>query len=240
MARILLLDDNRDRRDSTRRALGGHLVDSLGHDDNVVALLESRPPYDLALVGLNPTVEDDREGDELFDLLVALSPSTRRVVMTGWPPRRPDAAGIFDRYPVDEIIVWGDLDTQQLRRAIENTLTLEQGRRQLPAEAKIQRSQLRQAVKDARRVLGAELRDQIVGMEEYVEATFQVHGQGRRIDQEIDRARATLQEFEATFDRLERKVDRISSVEAAHAVRRELQKLEALHAAGRGRWGRPE
>src|SRR5450631_3480610 len=110
MARILHLDDSPDRRDSTRRALGGHLVDSRGLDDDVLSLLESRPPYDLALIGLNLIAADDREGDRLFDLLVARSPSTRRVVVTGWPPGRPEAVDIFDRYPVDEIIVWGDLD----------------------------------------------------------------------------------------------------------------------------------
>lgn len=235
MARILYRQENGDGH-STRRALGGHLVDSLAPGDDASELLSKGPPYDLALVSISLSSDQDREAGELLDLLVARYPDTRRVALTGWPPRAHQTAGIFDRYLVDEIIVQADLDARQLRRAVENTLLIDQGR--LPSAAKIERSRLRQEVRDSKRVLGAELRDQIVGMEEYLRATFRVHGQGRRVEQDIERARARLLEFESAFDRIGATVDRVSSLEATDRVRAELELTTARYSTGRGRGGR--
>jgi len=227
MARILHLDDNPDTRDSTRQALDAHLVDSLDPCDSAACMLRDRPPYDLALVALNVLCGQESAGARLLDRLAAGYPQTRRVVMTGWPSSADEASDIFERYPVDDIIVSGDLTPQWLRREVKTALFLDP--RSVPHDVKVARSILRQQIRQSRRLLGAELRDHIERLQEYIDATFSVQGQGHRAELDIDRARTRLRRFEVAFDRLEDRVDKIASLGDAADVRAEFREAGVLY-----------
>jgi hypothetical protein len=241
MTRILHLDDEPDRRNLMREALQDHCVSSLGRLEDALTALRDGSHFDLALVAMTSTSDPGTcpTGGELLEFLVACAwyPSIYRVVVTDWSLPPGETARMFDRYPVEEIIDCEGMDAQQLSRAVGNALAVKQ--RRIPQQTRIYRSELRHEIKTARRVTGAEIRDHIHGMEEYVTATSRIPGQRHRAEQEIERSRFVLRELEQAFERLAETVDQIATLQEATLLREDLRSTKTMFADERALWGAP-
>ena len=119
MARILHVDDDEAWRRLVIKRLGDHHVDSAASLQQAIALLQSDAAYDVALVDLNLTDDNDHQGGDLLDLMHLRYPFTRRILVTGNPPAGSMRTNLFERYGVDEIIVKSQLSTSSLGTAVE-------------------------------------------------------------------------------------------------------------------------
>lgn len=234
MARILHLDDNPDWHTFIREALEVHGVYSVGSLDDAQTALRDGSCYDLALVGMTSMSGPAHAGGQLLECLVAWCPSIYRVVVTEWPLPPAETARMFERYSVDEIIDCEGGSAQRLSRAVGNALAVKQ--RRIPQQTKISRSELRHEIKTSRRVSGAEIRDHINGMEEYVTATSRVPGQGHRAEQEVERSRFVLRELDLVFERLEETVDQIATPQEATLLREDFRRAKMMFADERALW----
>jgi hypothetical protein len=234
MARILHLDDTPDRGTFIREVLEDHCVYSVGTVEDAQTALRDGSDYDLALVAMTSTSGPDHAGGQLLDLLVTWYPSIYRVVVTEWSLPPAETARIFERYSVDEIIDSEGRNAQQLSRAVGNAVATRQ--RRIPQQTKIHRSELRHEITTSRRVSGAEIRDHINGMEEYVTATSHVPGQGHQAEQEVERSRFVLRELDLTFERLEDTVDQIATPQETTLLREDLRRAKMMFTDERALW----
>jgi hypothetical protein len=234
VARILHLDDKSDQCHVIREALEDHSVCSVGTLQDAQTALRDGPDYDLALVTVMSTSGPDLAGAQLLRLLVAGYPSIYRVLVTEWSLPPAETTRIFDRYPVDEIIDCEGRNAQRLSTSVGSALAVNQ--RRIPHQTKIYRSELRHEIKSFRRVSGAEIRDHVNAMEEFVTATSLVPRQGHRAEQEIDRSRLVLRDIDQEFERLAEKVEQITTPQAASLLREDLQRVKMMFTDERALW----
>jgi hypothetical protein len=228
------MDDKPDQHHVIREALEDHGVYSVGSLEDAQTALRDGPDYDLALVAMTSTSGPARAAAQLLEFLVAGYPSIYRVVVTEWSLPPGEAAHIFGRYPVDEIIDCEGRNAQRLSRAVGNALAVNQ--RRIPQQTKIYRSELRHEIKTSRRVSGAEIRDHINAMEEYVTVTSHVPGQGHRAEQEIERSRLVLHELDQEFERLAATVDEITTPQETTLLREDLRRARMTFTNEQALW----
>jgi CheY-like chemotaxis protein len=149
MARILHVEDDPVWRDLTKDRLADHRVDSARSPEEALQFLQSRAPYDLALVDINLETDSDQRGGEVLDLLRKVYPNTRRIVITAFPPAGSVRENVFRRFEVEEIIIKRDFDTPDLRLIVEEALSQRSG--ELSRALKLQRSVLRQRYREWQR-----------------------------------------------------------------------------------------
>jgi CheY-like chemotaxis protein len=150
--------------DLTRSALAGHQVDSAGSFREAIALIQANEPYDLALVDLNLDGGDDRLGAEILDFLRLEYPTTRRIVVTAYPPAGGLRANIFVRYGVDEIIFKGRTTLPDLRKIVTEVLSNDSSAI-ITQDARIDKSELTQRYRDWHTHLESTLRTLIRGVQ---------------------------------------------------------------------------
>jgi hypothetical protein len=234
MARILHLDNKADRHNIIRDALKDHCVYSVHSFEDAQKTLQAGPYLDLALVAMTSKSGPDHAAGQLLEFLRAWYPSIYRVVVTEWSLPPGETARMFDRYPVDEIIDCEGRNAQQISRALKNALDAKQ--RRIPQQIKIYRSELRQEIMTSWRISGAEIRDHINGLEEYVTATSRVPGQAHRAEQEVKRSRLMLRDLDLAFERLEEAVDQIITPQKVTLLREDLRRAEMMFADERALW----
>jgi hypothetical protein len=182
MSRILHVEDEDSWRDFVKRALADHHIDSAASPDEALHYLQGSAPYDLALVDLHLINPGDLMGGEILDLLRTRYPLTRRIVVTGSPPRGPLRANIFERYEVEEIIIKGQLALPDLRRVVEDAI--DQTMWDVPQDVKLRKSELRQRLRDWQRSQVNLMNDKIRKAEEYWRNAEKLHGQSGHRAQE--------------------------------------------------------
>lgn len=212
MARILHVEDDPKWRDLIRTRLRDHHVDSAQSQVEALDYLQSRAPYDLALVDLNLTTDSDLGGGDVLDLLRENYPATRRIVVTGSPPAGSVRANVFGRFHVEEIIIKGEFDTPDLRRAVEEALARPPSG--LPWSLRLRRSELRQRCRDWQRRESGVLRDKIRIAEEHVYDAARVSEQTRRrAENAVAAAKATKVAFEEDANRVRAMLNGVGSAE---------------------------
>jgi CheY-like chemotaxis protein len=222
MARILHVDDEEPWRRLVKENLEDHHVDSAESLGKALSLLEANSAYDVALVDLNLKAEGD--GGEILDLLRSKYPTTRRIVVTGRPPRGSLRKTIFQRFDADEIIIKGHFDLPDLRIVIEEAVS--QGGSALPQALRLNRSALKQRFRDWQRTQGDRLKYDIRVAEEHMYDAAKVSGQSRhRAQRLVDRAKLLEMDFRASYAELRDLLEDIRSVDDLNAA------LEALEAA---------
>jgi response regulator RpfG family c-di-GMP phosphodiesterase len=226
MSRILHVEDEPEWTALTRQALADHRVDCAETYDMALAFLQEHPPYDLALVDLHLVDDNDLLGGEILDLLRARYPTTRRIVITGSPPKGAVRANIFERYGVEEIIIKGALSLPDLRRVVEDALS--SGTDEMSQDVKLSRSELRQRLRDWRRDREARnrIRAGLRETNEFLRSAGRVHGQSRLARDELD----ALETFRQECAALEARLDAIRTMDDARAALAELERLEATYA----------
>lgn len=226
MVRILHVEDEESWRDVVKTTLGDHVVDSAADYDEALSLIRNNPPYALALIDLNLFADDDNMGGEVLDLLLTDYPATRRVVITGSPPRGAVRANVFERYGVDEIIIKGELTAPDLRRVVASALTSE------PVVAdpqiRIRRSELKHRLSTWVRSESAWLGERVQRAEEHYYAAAQVHPESRRraLDA-LEAAKSAREAFAQHAMRLEHLIDTVSSISDVDHI---LELVEAAEA----------
>ncbi len=238
MAKILHVEDQHHWIEVIRRALTDHDLDSAESFDKAINFLESKAPYDLALVDLNLIDNADLQGGEILDLLRARHPTTRRVVVTGNPPEGPVRANIFDRYEVEEIIIKGQFYLRDLRKVVEDALG--RGADNLPQGVKLLKSELRQRLRDWQRNQGDLVNRRVREAEEYAHNAERVHEQaGKRARENLDVVLNQRALFLEDSDRLDSQIDSISTVGDSRPVAEFLERLERGLAEDISRSGQP-
>lgn len=229
MARILHVEDEDSWRDLVKRALADHHIDSAASFDETLRYLQGGASYDLALVDLNLIKPGDLLGGEILDLLRARYPLTRRVVVTGSPPRGPIRANIFERYEVEEIIIKGLLTLPDLRRVVEEAL--DQTMWGVPQEVKLRRSELRQRFRDWQRSQARLLNDKMRKAEEYLNNAEKLHGQsGRRAQEALSAVQAQRHLFNSDCSAIEQLLDGVVAMKDFFKVLEELERVEMRYA----------
>jgi DNA-binding NtrC family response regulator len=222
MARILHVDDETDWLDFVHENLEDHHVDSAESAQKAVSLLEANSAYDVALIDLNLKVEGD--GGEILDLLLSRYPATRRIIVTGKPPRGRVRRKLIERFDAYEILIKGQFDLPDLRIVVEEAVA--QGPSGLPQTLRLNRSALRQRFRDWQRTQGDRLQSQIRVAEEHASDASRVSVQsGQRAQGAVVRARELEAEFKSSCAHLKDRLADIRSVDDLNVA------LEALDAA---------
>lgn len=232
MSRILHVEDEPEWTSLTRQALADHRVDCAETYNAALSFLQEHPPYDLALVDLNLVSDNDLLGGEILDLLRARYPMTRRIVVTGSPPKGAVRTNIFERYGVEEIIIKGALSLPDLRRVVEDALS--RGPNEVPQDVKLRRSELRQRLRDWRRDREAlsRIRLRMQEANEFLRNAGRAHGQSaRRAKDELDELRSNQETFQQECAALEARLDGIRSMDDTMSALAELERLEATYAS---------
>jgi CheY-like chemotaxis protein len=231
MPRILHVEDEDIWRTFVKQALADHHIDSAASADQALHYLQGSAPYDLALVDLHLIKPGDLLGGEILDLLRTRYPLTRRIVVTGSPPRGPLRANIFERYEVEEIIIKGDVTLPDLRRVVEGALDLTMW--DVPQEVKLRKSELRQRFRDWRRSQQNLINDKIREAEEYLRHAEKLHGQsGRRAQEELNLVIAQRDLLKSDCSTIENSLDHIFVMNDVFRVLDELERAEVRHAEG--------
>jgi CheY-like chemotaxis protein len=178
LARILYVDDDKFWRDYITRQLRDHHVDAVDSLQAAVDLLDSAPPYAVALVDLNLHDDGDGEGGELLDLLCLRYPETKRVVVTGSPPGGDIGKRILDAYDAKSLIIKGNLRLPDLRRVVEEAIAVQPG--ELPQSLRLNRWILRQRFRDWHRIQSDRLDQAVATAEEYLEHAAKVGAHTRQ------------------------------------------------------------
>jgi DNA-binding NtrC family response regulator len=221
MARILHVDDELGWLEFVHEHLEDHHVDSAESARKAINLLEANSAYDVALVDLN--LESEGDGGEVLDLLKARYPTTRRIVVTGKPPRGR-LRRLIERFDAYEILIKGKLDLPDLRIVVEEAVA--QGPSGLAQTLRLNRSALRQRFRDWRRTQGDRLRNQIRVAEEHASDAARVSTlSGQRAQGAVVQARELEVEFKSSCTNLARLLADIRSVDDLNVA------LEALDAA---------
>jgi CheY-like chemotaxis protein len=222
MARILHVDDEAAWLSFVHDSLEDHHVDSAESAQKAVSLLEANSAYDVALVDLNLKAEGD--GGEVLDLLLARYPATRRIVVTGKPPRGRLRRKLIERFDAYEILIKGQFDLPDLRIVVEEAVA--QGPSGLSQILRLNRSGLRQRFRDWQRTQGDRLQNQIRVAEEHASDAARVSTQsGQRAQRAVIRAKELEVEFKSSCANLKSLLADIRSVDDLNIA------LEALDAA---------
>lgn len=226
MARILHVENERDWIDIIGEALAGHDLDTARSYGEALGFLERYSSYDLAVVDLHLRTSSDGLGGELLDLLRIRYPGTPRIVVTGSPPAGPIRQNIFERYEVEEIIIKSQFAAPDLRKVVEDSLSRRAA--EVPQVTKLQRSELRQRLRDLQRSEGNLIRRRIAEMEEFARgATRQSPYSGHLAREQLAKARAVASSFQSECNRIERLVDDVRTPAEAAAADEELERVEA-------------
>jgi CheY-like chemotaxis protein len=194
LARILYVENEDFWRGLVTRRLQDHHVDAVDSLPAAITLLDSKAPYDVALVDLNLEGDNDAQGADLLDLLRRRYPETKRIVVTGNPPAGGIRKQIFERFDVEELIIKKDLELPDLRRAVEEAIATGAG--ELPQSLRLNRSAVRQRFRDWQRVLANRLREERRGAEAHLADASGVSPQSRQLAQQ---AVAKARDTEAAF-----------------------------------------
>ncbi len=225
MARILHVEDQHHWAEVMRRALIDHDLDSAASCDQAIHLLQTKSPYDLALVDLNLINDTDLQGGEILDLLRSRHPSTRRVVVTGSPPEGPMRANVFDRYGVEEIIIKGQFNLPDLRKVVEDTLSRDAD--DLSQPVKLHKSELRQRFRDWQRDQGDLVTSRVREAEQYHRNAAKLHGQSaKRAQESLDAVLSQRAIFLEQGDRLNTLIDAVMTTKDARIATDELERVE--------------
>lgn len=229
MSRILHVEDESIWRDFVKKALADHHLDSAASYDEALRYLQGSAPYDLALVDLDLINPGDLLGGEILDLLRARYPVTRRVVVTGSPPRGPLRTNIFERYEVEEIIIKGELALPDLRRVVEGAL--DQRMSGVPQDVKLRKSGLRQRFRDWQRSQASLMNDKVHDAEEYLRNAEKLHGHsGRRAQEVLSAVQAQRDLFKGDCEDIEDLLDGVVAMRDVFNVLEELERIEAKYA----------
>jgi CheY-like chemotaxis protein len=225
MAKILHVEDQRHWIDFTRKALADHEVDSAATFDDALEFLRAETDYDVALVDLNLVTQDDLLGGEILDLLRSQRPQTRRIVVTGSPPRGPLRARVFERYGVEEIIIKAEFTLPDLRKVVEEALVVGD----IPQGVKLRRSELRQRLRDLQRSEGRVIDRSVREAEEYVRNAQKLSVQsGKRAKEALAGAESLSVLFSRECARIQRIVDSIQSETDALLAADEIERLQGI------------
>ncbi|MGH3615541.1 MAG: response regulator [Pseudonocardia sp.] len=228
MSRILYVDDDPFWTNILRKALRDHDVNvaaSLQEALDSLQLARSNP-YDLALVDLNLISNSDQLGGEILDAIRSRYPSTRRVVITGSPPSGSVRRNILDRYGVQEIILKAQGYLPDLRRVVEDALSLDPD--DVPTDVQRLRSDLRDRLYVKRRDAIEQADARIGAVGHYAHNAAKLHDEsGRRAREELDRATRWRDRIIAKCAELDRAVDEARSAGEATTLAERLDSLEA-------------
>lgn len=231
MSMILHVEDEGSWRDFVKRALADHHIDSAASADEALHYLQGEVTYDLALVDLNLIEPGDLLGGEILDLLRTRYPSTRRVVVTGRPPWGSLRANIFERYEVEEIIIKGQLTLPDLRRVVEGAL--DQKMWGVPQDVKLNKSVLRQRLRDWQRVQTSLMNDKIRKAEEYLHNAERLHERSAvRAQEELSAVQNHLDLLKSDCSAVDKQLDGVIIMTDVFRVLEELERIEAKYAEG--------
>jgi CheY-like chemotaxis protein len=212
MERILHVENEAAWRQIVRESLEDHHVDSAATVAEAIKLLGSTAPYDVALIDLNLQTDSDGQGGQILDLLIARYNSTRRIVITGNPPGGALRKNIFERYDAEEIIIKHYLDVPDLRRVVEEAVSLGPGG--LSQALKLDRSSWRQRFRDWQRMQTNRIANEIRIAQEHVYDAARVSGQSKqRAEMAVAEAKKREQEFGARCDELRQLFNDIQNVD---------------------------
>lgn len=149
MIRILLVENDKEWRDSVTRALPTYQVEAASTYDDALRLMAEGASYEVAIVDLNLIDSADRNAGDLLggEVLLQLRrdhPATRRIALTAWPPGAVRGE-VLDRYGVDELLIKSHLTLSGLREVVESSL--ERSAVVLPAQARAKLSALEDNVR---------------------------------------------------------------------------------------------
>jgi CheY-like chemotaxis protein len=201
LARILYVDDEKFWRDYITRQLRDHHVDAVDSLQAAVDLLDSEPPYAVALVDLNLHGDGDGEGGELLDLLCLRYPATKRVVVTGSPPGGDIWKRILTAYEAEALIIKGSLQLPDLRRVVEEAIAAQPG--DLPKSLRLNRWILRQRFRDWHRMQSDRLEGELNAAEGHLSNAIKLGAQTRKNAEEaVVAARVRKTQFRELSTRL--------------------------------------
>jgi CheY-like chemotaxis protein len=133
MANILHVEDEDAWIRLIRDQLIGHRVDSARSQSEALRLLvNTKEPYDVALVDLSLGDDDDRSGGEVLDVLRLAHPSVRRIVVTARAPQGGLIRELVVRFEAEEVLLKGDFKVMGLRRVVDD-VDSRRGRGETPA-----------------------------------------------------------------------------------------------------------
>jgi CheY-like chemotaxis protein len=158
--------------------LADHRVDSARTYDEALTLINGTASYDLALIDLNLTGEDDRTGGEILDLLRMEFPATRRVIVTGSPPAGGLRSDVFERYGVEDVIIKGKMTLPGLRIVVTRALRGEAD--ETPQEVKSHESELMERYRDWRDRTEEKIRSGVRNAQNNARDAGIVRGQSQR------------------------------------------------------------
>jgi CheY-like chemotaxis protein len=225
LARILHVDDDESWRQIIKRRLGDHQIDSAESLQQAIGLLQTESPYNVALVDLNLTSDDDRQGGDLLDLMQIRYPSTRRILVTGSPPAGSVRKNLFERYDVDEIIIKRDMDLPDLRRVVEEAVA--QALAGPSQSLRFNRSALRQRFKDWQKDQADRLSNELRVAGEHVHEAARATGQSQqRAQLALAAAEQKEGEFKLACARLRRLLEEIEDEDQFDAAQAALTAAE--------------
>jgi CheY-like chemotaxis protein len=216
LARILHVDDDEVWRQLIKNRLSDHHVDSAESLQQAIDLLQSESSYDVALVDLNLTGNNDLQGGDLLDLMKVRYPHTRRILVTGSPPAGSVRRNI-ERYDVDEIIIKRDMSLPDLRRVVEEAVT------RAPSGSGqslgLSRSSLRQRFRDWNTAQADRLSSEIRVADEHMRNAAKVSVQNRQLaEMALAAVKQRETDFKLTSDRLRRLLDDIEDEDQLNAA----------------------
>jgi CheY-like chemotaxis protein len=125
MARLLLVENNKDLLGVIFRSMPGHEIQTAETFDQAIDYLKKMVFFDVAVVDLNlvdsPAYNgfDGLGGEFLYRLRSGYSP-TRRIAMTAYPPAA--VREIFDQYVLDDLLIKENMQLHDVREAVERSL----------------------------------------------------------------------------------------------------------------------
>ncbi len=226
MARSLYVEDTEEWAVTVSSALSNHDVTIARSFDEATSAAKSGGLFDLFLVDLNLIGHDDLRGGEFLEFARHHFPQVGRLVLTGSPPKGPMRANIFERYGVEDIIIKGSFDLSDLRGIIEDAL--KRATDDLDEATKLQRSELRQRIRDWRRAEMHGADDRVRQAEEFVASAARVSRRSRL------RAEGSLEQAKGLRAQLVREAARLDTeVEAARSSADLVRVAEMFHGVER-------
>jgi CheY-like chemotaxis protein len=231
MARILHVDGEHEWRELVRRGLPDHHVDVAGSYDEALELLQSRAPYDLALVDLQLVSDHELLGGELLELLRSAYPDTRPIVIAASPPSGSVRATIVEKYGVEEMLIQSEMAVPDLRYVVDAALG-----QTVPVDAPLRRAELRRRLQEWRRRQGARLDSRVFAAEMFARNAGKVSGDSRRrVQAALDEAEALRRRFHADADDLSDRIDRAVTIQQVLDAADAVEQVEGVYADLDGR-----
>jgi CheY-like chemotaxis protein len=225
LARILCVDDEEFWRTLVKERLQDHHVDAVDSLPAAIALLDSKPAYDVALVDLNLEAHSAAQGGDLLELLRRRYPATKRIVFTGSLPGGGVRRKIFEQYDVEELIMKKDFELPDLRRAVEEAI--EAGTGELPQWMRLNRSTARQRFRDWHRLVAIRLREERRDAEARLADASTASPQSLQLGQQaVARARNTEGRFRERYAELRTVFDDINTQEDLNTALDALERAE--------------